>query len=73
MLLYLDGIDDSGMLPAAIPTELNVPGIADIVLYPQIGAGGAGGAAWFPGDLAEIRVYDRALRPDEIYALSRFE
>jgi len=58
--LYLDGNDDTRQ--TADPDPFDITAARDV----RIGSRPAGGDRFFMGQIDEVRIYDRALSPDEI-------
>jgi len=60
VILYLDGKDDTR--PTTDPDPFNITAAGDV----RIGSRPAGNDRFFSGQIDDVRIYDRALSPDEI-------
>jgi hypothetical protein len=60
VILYLDGNDDT--MPTTDPDPFDITAAEDV----RIGSRPAGGDRFFTGQIDDVRIYERALSPDEI-------
>jgi hypothetical protein len=71
MDVYVNGAVDDGILTGAVPSSQQIPTGVDVQLgNANPGTPPAGGGNPLHGTLDDVRVYDRALTPQEIAALA---